>query len=247
MKILKYLLIVILLLAIGLFIFVKVASEDLPKGQSGNEADDIAEQVMAGLNKSAFDQIPYLQWEFFRPGQKYLWDKKNNKAIIEWGDNKVIMNLNTQEAKSYVSGVEQSGAEHDKLKTKAWSNWCNDSFWMIAPYKLFDPGTTRELVPITDGTIGNLGLKVTYTTGGVTPGDSYLWYLDENLRPYKYKMWTSILPLKGLESGWTGWEEHGGALLSTTHSLMGKEVTMKNVKAGNSWSEFGFTQDPFQL
>ena len=246
MKFLKYLLILILLIVIGLFAFVKLASKTLPTGQSGNQADKVAEQVMHGLNKQAFDQIPYLQWEFFRPGQKYFWDKKNNQAIIEWGDNKVKMQLDSQEATSYVSGVKQSGAEHEELKAKAWSNWCNDSFWMIAPFKLFDPGTTREIVSLEDSTEGSQGLKVTYNSGGVTPGDSYLWYLDKNLRPYKYKMWTNIIPLKGMESGWSGWEEHGGAWLSTVHTLVGKEVSMKNVKAGNSWSDFGYDQDPFQ-
>lgn len=245
MKILKYLLILILLLVVGLFIFAKISSEDLPAGQSGTKADEVAQQVMARLNKPAFDQIPYLQWEFFRAGQKYFWDKKNNQAIIEWGDNKVIMNLDSQMAKSFISDAEQTGPEHEKLKDKAWSNWCNDSFWMIAPFKLFDPGTTRELVEVTDGKPGSQGLKITYNSGGTTPGDSYLWYLDENLRPYKYKMWTKILPVKGMESSWSGWEGHGGATFSTTHTLLGKEVSMKNLKAGNTWSEFGYTEDPF--
>ncbi len=247
MKIVKFLLILILVLAIGLFIFTKVASEDLPTGKSGSAADQLAEEVMLRLNKPAFDSIAYLQWEFFRAGQKYLWDKQNNNAIIEWGDNKVIMDLDTQQAQSYTSGVQQSGDEHEKLKAKAWSNWCNDSFWMIAPYKLFDKGTTREIVPVDDGQPGDQGLKITYVTGGVTPGDSYLWYLDKDLRPYKWKMWTSILPVKGLGTTWSGWEEHGGAILSTAHTLAGQDVTMKNVKAAKTWSEFGFSEDPFQF
>lgn len=225
----------------------KVASEELPEGHSGVKADKVAQEVMLRLNKPAFDTIPYLQWEFFRAGQKYFWDKKNNNAVIEWGDNKVIMDLDSQQARSFSNGAEQSGAEHDKLKAKAWSNWCNDSFWMIAPFKLNDPGTTRELVALEDGQQGDLGLKITYVSGGVTPGDSYLWYLDENFRPYKWKMWTSILPVQGLGTTWAGWEEHGGAMLSTAHKLAGQDVTMKNVKAGNSWSEFGYSEDPIQL
>ena len=35
-------------------------------------------------------------------------------------------------------------------------------------------------------------------------------------------------------------------MLSTEHALLGKSVTMKNVKAGNSWSEFGYDSDPFK-
>jgi len=243
MKFLKILLILIALLFVLGFIAMKMMSKELPTGQSGSAADALAIEVQSKLNKAAFDTIPYLRWEFFRPGQKYFWDKKANKAIIEWGKNKVIMQLDSQEAISFSDGVRQEGAAHEKLKAKAWSNWCNDSFWMIAPFKLFDPGTTREIVSIPDS--DKQGLKITYRSGGVTPGDAYLWELDDNKRPVAWQMWTSILPVQGMGSSWTGWEEHGGAWLSTQHSIAGKAVSMKGVKTGNNWSEFGYESDPF--
>lgn len=243
MKILKILLSLLLILAVAGFIAIKLFSESEPDGQTGSEADQLAQTIMTNLNKEAFDAIPYLQWEFFRPGQKYLWDKKNNKAIIEWSDNKVIFDLDAYNAKCFMDGQPAPADKIEELKSKAWSNWCNDSFWMIAPYKLFDPGTSREVVNLDDG---RKGLKVTYQSGGVTPGDIYLWEIDSNNRPTGYKMWTSIIPIKGMYSSWGGWENHMGAILSTKHSLLGKEVSMKNIKAGNNWSDFGFTSDPFK-
>ncbi len=42
-------------------------------------------------------------------------------------------------------------------------------------------------------------LLVTYTSGGTTPGDSYLWHLDASGKPESYQMWVSILPIGGLE------------------------------------------------
>ncbi len=242
MKILKIILSILLILAVLGFIAIKLFSESEPQGQTGTEADQLARTVMDNLNKDAFDAIPYLQWEFFRPGQKYFWDKKNNKAIIEWSDNKVIFDLDTYEATCFIDGQPAPADKIEEMKSKAWSNWCNDSFWMIAPFKLFDPGTSREVVDLEDG---RTGLKVTYESGGVTPGDSYLWELDSNNRPTGYKMWTSIIPVKGMYASWDGWEDHMGAILSTKHTLAGKEVTMKNVKAGNSWADFGYTSDPF--
>lgn len=242
MKFLKILLgLIVILLIIG-FIAIKFFSESEPQGQAGSEADQLAQTIMDNLNKDAFDSIPYLQWEFFRPGQKYFWDKKNNNAIIEWGDNKVIFDLDTYEADCFINNQPAPTDDIEGLKSKAWSNWCNDSFWMIAPYKLFDPGTKREIVDLEDG---NKGLKVTYGTGGVTPGDVYLWELDKNNRPTGWKMWTSIIPVKGLYTSWEGWEDHMGAILSTKHSMGGKEMSMSGVKAGNNWSDFGFTSDPF--
>lgn len=243
MKILKYFFFFLLFLIIIGFVVVKGMSEKEPQGQAGNQADQLASEVMKALNKDAFDTIPYLQWEFFRAGQKYLWNKTENQAVIEWAENKVIMDLDAVNGVAYKQGVKQNGKAHDKLIQKAWSNWCNDSFWMIAPFKLFDPGTSREVVELEDG---RTGLKITYNSGGVTPGDVYLWELDENNRPTGWKMWTSILPVKGIASAWDGWENHMGAQLSTKHTLLGKEVTMKNVKAGIDPTELGYTENLFK-
>ncbi len=244
MKYLKYIFFILLILFVIAFIALKVFSEKEPVGQAGQQADALATEVMEKLNKQAFDSLPYLQWEFFRPGQKYFWDKQNNRAIIEWGENKVLMNLDSQMAVAYKDGQIVEGEALEKMKTKAWSNWCNDSFWMIAPFKLFDPGTTRELVEVEEENA--LGLHVKYASGGVTPGDSYLWIIGEDKIPTGYKMFTSIIPLQGMYSSWAGWDNFGGVLLSTKHSIAGKEVEMKGVKAGRSLQEFGYTEDPFK-
>lgn len=242
MKFLKYLLFLVLIIFVIGFIAIKIYSKKEPLGESGSKADLLAQQVMTKLNKPAYDTLPYLQWEFFRAGQKYFWDKKNNRAIIEWADNKVIMDLTSQTAKSFTGGKAQTGEVHEKLKAKAWSNWCNDSFWLIAPFKMSEPGTTREIVSLEEGEVG---LLVKYNSGGVTPGDSYLWILDENQRPTGWKMWTSIIPVKGVYSEWSGWVEQQGIFFSTKHTIFGKKVEMKNVKAGNSLADFGFSSDPF--
>jgi len=243
MKLLKYLLYLLIVLLAGGCFALKWISEDQPVGVGGAEADQLAHTIMNGLGKTAFDEIPYLQWEFFRGGHKYLWDKENNKAIIEWGDNKVIMDLDAQSASCYKKGVLQKDKAHEKLKQKAWSYWCNDSFWMIAPYKLLDPGTSREIVSLDDG---GTGLMLTYESGGVTPGDSYLWILDSAKRPTGWKMWTSILPVQGLYTSWDGWQNFMGATLATKHEMAGREMSMKNVKAGSSWTDFGYTTNPFK-
>jgi len=216
-------------------------SEPKPEGIAGPQAEALAHKMLKTVNKEAFDTLPYLQWEFFRPGQKYLWDKRNNKAIIEFADYKVLFNLNTMDAKCYQNGKLLTGEDYEKAKQKAWSNWCNDSFWMLAPFKVFDKGTTRKLV-----TIENRDhLMIEYASGGVTPGDTYLWILDENGRPEGWKMWTSILPIKGIYNAWSGWKVFEGIQFSTTHDFFGKQVSMKDVMAAKTLKEFGYSENPF--
>lgn len=244
MKIIKYLSLILLILAIAAFVAIKYFSEEKPIGVSGSEADELADNMLQQLNIAAYDTISYINFEFFGGGHKYFWDKKNNMVIIRWDDNKVVLNTKSQESRSYVSGNEVLGDDNQKLKDKAWSYWCNDSFWLVAPYKVYDAGTERKIVDVEEGAHG---LMIEYLSGGVTPGDSYLWILDENYMPTGFKMWTQILPVKGLYTNWDEWNDYNGAKLCITHKLAGKKVSMENVKVGSSYLEFGYDSDPFKI
>ena len=78
---------------------------------------------------------------------------------------------------------------------------------------------------------GKDALLVTYTKGGTTPGDSYLWHFDENGKPKSYQMWVDILPIDGLEASWDNWiTTESGAILPTTHKLLVLDLDMGDVK-----------------
>ncbi|MEL6864257.1 MAG: hypothetical protein AAFP19_07560, partial [Bacteroidota bacterium] len=90
------------------------------------------------------------------------------------------------------------------------------------------------------------GLLVSYSSGGVTPGDSYLWILDESGQPVAWKMWVSIIPIGGLEFSWEDWMElPTGAKIATMHKSSLLDLDMSNIKAGHSLLDLGFKQDPF--
>jgi len=245
MKIIKWLLGILMFLALAAFAYVKFSSEDLPSGVKGAEADALAIDMMNALNKPAWDQLRYVQWTFFRGKNHYQWDKKSNRAIIRWDDHKVVMDLDAVEGKATKGGEVLSGEEKQAAVSKAWSNWCNDSFWLIAPFKTFDPGVERSVVEKD----GRKGLLVTYNSGGVTPGDAYLWWLDENKKPTSWQMWVDILPLKGIENTWEGWKTlPGGAMVSTAHGGLPMKAELTNVNAGMSPSDIGLNNpDDFGL
>lgn len=241
LKIVKWLLILIVALVVMGFIAMKVLSEDRPNAIPNTNADQVANEMLTALNKPAWDSLRYLKWEFMA-GHKYLWDKQNNNAVVSWGDNKVVMNLDEISGKAYDNGVLLPDNEAGGLIENAWSFWCNDSFWMFAPFKVFDPGTSRSIVETGDE---HTGLMVTYESGGVTPGDSYLWLLDEQNIPTGYKMWTFI-PLQGMYMSWENWKTlDGSAKVAISHKSSIMSFDMKDVQAGNTPSDLGYDNDVF--
>ena len=243
----KWILIVIIVLLVGLFAATKIMSKDIPTGESGPVAKALADKILNRLNKPAWDSLQYVSWTFFRGEHHYVWDKMNNKAIVTWPENKVILDLNDWFNQSYAYNEEGTMREEQDrqaaLKT-AWSFWCNDSFWLYAPYKLRDQGIKRSL--ITED--GKQGLLVSYESGGVTPGDSYLWWVDDTGLPTSYDMWTSIIPIKGINATWTNWEKlAGGSMVAKSHKLGPLEMSLSNIKAGSTLESVGSNRDAFQI
>ena len=119
-----------------------------------------------------------------------------------------------------------------KLIENAINFFNNDSFWLVAPYKVFDDGVERSIVKVDNKD----ALLIKYTSGGTTPGDSYLWILDENYVPVSFKMWTQIIPIGGVSATWNDFITSGsGIKLPTSHtlSLFGIKIDMGEVKAYN--------------
>lgn len=207
----------VLLFIFGGILFA-IYNEARPQGVSSDKADTLALKMLDALNDDAYKETRFLEWSFANGKHQYRWDKEANTVKVSWSDYQVDLDLN-QPAKSSVSKdkISISGAEKQRLIKKAISFFNNDSFWLVAPFKIFDPGTERSIVLLEDGT---QGLLVNYTSGGSTPGDSYLWKLQPNGFPISFKMWVSIIPIGGIEASWDDWQvTESGAFLPSQHSI----------------------------
>ena len=221
-KILKIigLLITVTILATVLYCFAK--NESLPSGTPGKEAEELAEKMMSAINKRAFDRTEILEWSF-RGKHHYVWKKQQGLVDVSWDSISVTVNLN-----DYSKSI---GTSSELIET-AINFFNNDSFWLIAPYKVFDDGVERSIVKVNNKD----ALLIKYTSGGTTPGDSYLWILDENYVPVSFKMWTQIIPIGGVSATWNDFITSGsGIKLPTSHtlSLFGIKIDMGEVKAYN--------------
>jgi len=228
-KFFKYIGIILLLIIAAITIYYFANNEALPKGKKGKEAEALALKMFKAINHENFENTEILKWSF-RNEHFYTWDKQNNIVHVSWAQYKVTLDTNHPEkSELYIDGELSEGKEFIK---QAQDFFNNDSFWLAAPYKIFDAGTERSIVKYNDKD----ALLITYTSGGSTPGDSYLWILDNNYFPTSFKMWTSIIPLGGVSATWSDWKNtKSGIKLPTKHklSLFGLEISMGNVRAYN--------------
>lgn len=227
----KILLGVILTLVVVLLCLFFIYDEKLPEGKQSVEADQLASKMLKAVHHEAYKQTRYLEWTFVDQ-HHYNWDKKQQLVAVEWDDITVHLNIQNPDSSTVlVNDVEVNDDSRSEIIETAIGYFNNDSFWLSAPQKIFDSGTERRIVLLEND---EKGLLVSYTSGGNTPGDSYLWLLDESGLPSAFKMWVSVIPLGGVKATWEPWKTtESGALICSNHKLLFLDISMGEVKAWN--------------
>jgi len=216
--------------------------KSLPEGQEGPEADALADQMLASIHADAWEEINCIKWKFPR-GHAFVWDRQRNLVEVTWDDNRVLVAPESGEGIAYAEGVKLTGEAHDELVQKGLHLFWNDSFWLSAYTRVKDPGTTRKVVDLEDE---GKGLLVTYTSGGTTPGDSYLWKFDAEGHPVAWQMWVDLIPIGGLEFTWDNWVPlHNGALVATQHSNFLFDIPLTDIQSGDNLQAIGIAPDLF--
>ena len=220
-----------LALIVGLSCVFVIYNEKLPEGNQSAEADALAHKMLKAVKHEAYTSTRYLEWTF--AGQHHFkWDKQLQLVDVTWGENIVQLNIQRpEESTVMVNNSIVEDASKSQFVEKAIAYFNNDSFWLVAPHKIFDPGTERRIIQQENG---EEALLVTYTSGGNTPGDSYLWLLDQSGLPRAFKLWVSIIPLGGIEATWEAWETtESGTLLPGQHNMLFLQLVMGDVKGWN--------------
>jgi len=212
------------------FVYFKY-NEDIPTGIEGEQADALAYNMLDALNHEAYLKTNYIEFTF-KNRHHYKWQKNENKCLVYWKEYKVDLNLkDNSKTKAYVHSFKVEGDRAKELINEATTFFKNDMFWLTAPYNIFDEGIERRLVTLENG---DKALLATYTSKASYPEDSYLWIFDKSGKPEKLKMWTSALPIDGLEASWNDWiTTESGALLPASHSILIMGLDMGLVKGTN--------------
>ena len=145
----------------------------------------IADRIVENMGgRENYDKVRYVSWNFF--GKRFhIWDKHTGDIRIEYGDdfnNLLLMNIHSKEGKLWEDGVAVTDAA--KLNDKmgwGYKMWINDSYWLVMPFKLHDPGVNityaREDLSLKGKPVDVL--TMTFEEVGVTPNNKYELFVDK--------------------------------------------------------------------
>lgn len=197
LRILAGVLVALVLLVLGLGL---VLDEPRPVGVPGPEAEALAQRMERAARIDAWERTGAVAFEF--GGHRYLWDRRRELVEVRFDDRVVKLPQRGGRAVILRGGRPVTeAAERIETRERAVRYFVNDSFWLNPVAKLREPGVVLSAATHH----GRRGLLVSYTSGGVTPGDAYFWTLGPDGTPERWAMWVSVLPIGGVETTWEGW------------------------------------------
>jgi hypothetical protein len=188
------------------------------------KATALADKVMQALGGAkAWNNTHYLRFDFAvdRGGKTvvrraHTWDKWTGRYRLEATNKKgdpsvVLMNVNTKEGSAFLKGKKLEGKDANKHLEEAYATWVNDTYWLLMPYKMKDPGVILAY----DGEEKKGGeawdkVRLTFDNVGLTPKDKYWAYV--NRKTGLVDRWDFVL--KGDKKPpsaftWANWKSYG--------------------------------------
>lgn len=194
-----------------------------PSG-SDPRAVAIAQRVMEALGgEAAWKATRYLRFDFAvdRGGKTlvrraHTWDKWTGACRVEGPDKDgkalvAVLNVNTREGQATLGGAPLAGPELKAALDTAYAWWVNDTYWLIMPYKMRDPGVVLTLAgQEKSGEDTWDKVLLTFDNVGLTPKDKYWVFV--NTRTGLVDRWDFVLKGEKTEPArfdWKGWRGFG--------------------------------------
>ncbi len=205
---------------------------DFDPSKSDPQAIEIVKQMWQALGGiENWREVGYLSfhWLVEREAKdiadfRHDWDRFGNRYRVE-GTNRdgqhfvVIFNTESRQGQTYLDGAQvEVDSTKRKLLDMAYGRFINDSYWLIMPYKLQDPGVVLSYEGEEDWNGKQFDvIKVTFEQVGLTPGDTYWAYIDKEdrlMKKWEYHLqgWEPERERGG--SAWTQWQQFGDIKLA---------------------------------
>ncbi|MEO5906219.1 MAG: hypothetical protein ABIQ11_05805 [Saprospiraceae bacterium] len=192
----------------------------LKKATGDKKAIELAKKVIeASGGKKNWDNIPYISFDYF--GRRYwFWDKFNNRYRVE-SEHRNLIAAGTLDGKETYMNFNDEEVTHpdslSKFNELAYRMWINDTYWLIFPFKLLDPGVKlKYLGNCSTDSINATCIELTFEKVGITPGNRYVAYIDKE--SYDVVKWdyyeNADDPKPTMSNKWDEYSQYGPVRLS---------------------------------
>jgi hypothetical protein len=194
-------------------------------GASTPGAGELADRVLDGLGGAeAWEATRYIVFEF-AGARSHWWDRYTGRHRMEGSTPEgapyvVLHDVHDagEAGRAWVGGEQLTGEQAAAMVRGAYAAWVNDTFWLISPYKLRDPGVHLDVAgrETVDGVTYDT-LHLSFGDVGLTPGDQYWMFVHPETG--RVDRWAYVLESQEPPSTawrWLDWERYGpGILLSS--------------------------------
>lgn len=213
------------------------------------KADSVASRLVAAHGANALASAPYLRFNFgletpdgAQVFGRHFWDRSDGQARVEWDqgpDSSYVAMIDVRnvedddpEGRAFLNGTALEGERAEAARREAYGRFINDTYWLLAPVKVFDPGVHRQYVA-DSSTAEHDVIHLTFGEVGLTPGDEYWLYVSNETD--RLDQWA--FHLEGMDEetppqafDWTNYvslEAPGGTVeLATRKEAIGGEQAM---------------------
>ncbi len=200
-------------------------------------AVEVAKRTLAAMGgEAAFARLRTLRFDFVveRGGKEvarrgHLWDRHDGRYRASWKteDGKTVVALfdvnDPKKGRAWLDGKAASGEELGKLLEDGYGLFINDTYWLLMPAKMLDPGVHLAY----EGEKNETGrlydvVHVSFDGGvGLTPKDNYWAYVSKESG--LMERWDFVLQDRKPEDRrtflWQDWRPIGGVRLSLRKSI----------------------------
>ncbi len=209
--------------------FVFSATPRLLTAQSDATARRLAQATidqMGGLKE--WNEHRYLVWDIF--GESHYWDKWSGDFRWQSDSLLVLMNIQTKKGRAWIEGKEVVDPEKRKaLLDRGYERWVNNSYWLVMPYKLLDPGVNLHYVGVDTSKAGQISdvIELTFDNVGLTPNNRFRVFIDK--KTGMVCQWAYYRNREDEEPGfilpWDQWKVYDGMWMSTGRGRERSNVT----------------------
>ncbi|MFP4228288.1 MAG: hypothetical protein ACLFTE_05610 [Salinivenus sp.] len=210
------------------------------------KADSLALRLMEAHGADAFASAPYLRFNFAietseeeQVVARHFWDRTTGEYRVEWqpgpdSNYVALMDVGSVEDQMpegtvYLNGTELTGEAGEEARQRAYGRYINDTYWLLAPLKVYDSGVNRNYAADSSTTDHEV-LRLTFGDVGLTPDDTYWFYVStETGRLDRWSMRLQNMPEDAAPRAYD-WTDHvtldapaGEVTLARRHEAVGED------------------------